>query len=75
MFPTATKDAGPVAGPELLAQAAQKTSLPLVPIGGINAENVAALVKAGAKRVAVCSAICGASDPKAAAEAIRKHLT
>ena len=75
MFPTATKDAGPVAGPELLAQAAQKTSLPLVPIGGINAENVAALVKAGAKRVAVCSAICAASNPKAAAEAIRKHLT
>ena len=74
MFPTTTKDAGPVAGPELLAEAAKHICLPLVPIGGITADNVGRLLEAGAERVAVCAAVCGAADPKAAAAEIRKRL-
>ncbi len=74
IFATATKDAGPPVGPELLAAAAKETSLPIVPIGGINSQNVSALVAAGAKRVAVCSAVCSAEDPKTAAQAIRAQL-
>ena len=74
MFETATKDSGPPVGPELLQQVAAEIPLPLVPIGGIVAENVPALVRAGARRVAVCSAVCSSADPKSAAEAIRAQL-
>lgn len=74
MFETATKDAGPAPGLDLLRQASEQMTLPIVPIGGINASNVKQLVAAGAKRVAVCSAICSAADPRAAAEEIRKQL-
>lgn len=74
MFASTTKDAGPVAGPELLAEAARFTCLPLVPIGGITADNVGLLREAGAERVAVCAAVCRAADPKAAAAEIRKRL-
>ena len=74
MFPTATKQAGPIAGPELLAEASEEITLPLVPIGGINAGNVEQLVAAGAERVAVCAAVCAAESPKAAAEAIKSQL-
>ncbi len=74
MFPTTTKDAGPIAGAELLKQATEEVSLPIVPIGGITTENIDQLVKAGAKRVAVCSAICSAQNPKDAAAAIKARL-
>jgi thiamine-phosphate pyrophosphorylase len=74
MFATATKDAGPIAGPRLLAKVSAEIALPIVPIGGITADNVAQLVAAGARRVAVSSAICTAADPKSAAEAIKAKL-
>ncbi len=71
MFQTDTKDAGPLAGPELLKQAVHEIGLPVVPIGGINADNVNQLIDAGAQRVAVCSAVCASEDPRGAAEQIR----
>ena len=74
IFETATKDAGPPVGPELLKEVAEAVSLPLCPIGGISAENVQQLVAVGAKRVAVCGAVCSTRDPKAAAEAILTQL-
>ncbi len=74
MFATDTKDAGPVVGPELVAKVAPESSRPLVAIGGINADNVQQIIDAGLRRVAVCSAICAADDPKAAAKAIRQKL-
>ena len=75
MFPTATKDAGRVAGPELLERALAASSLPVVAIGGIDADNVAELASAGAKCVAVCSAVIAAPDPAAAAARIKARLT
>jgi thiamine-phosphate pyrophosphorylase len=74
MFPTNTKTIEELPGPGLLKVASEKISPPLVPIGGITAENVAQLVAVGAKRVAVCSAVCLAGDPKTAAETIRRQL-
>ena len=74
MFETTTKDAGPIAGPDLLSEVAGQIAAPIVPIGGINAENVGQLVAAGARRVSVCSAVCGAEDPRAAAKAIREQI-
>lgn len=46
----------------------------LVAIGGINAANAAAVVEAGADCLAVVSAICGASDPCAAARELRSII-
>lgn len=71
MFATGTKDAGPIAGAELLKQASEEIGVPLVPIGGITAENVDELIDAGAQRVAVCAAVCAAENPRRAAEEIR----
>ncbi|MBS3733465.1 MAG: thiamine phosphate synthase [Phycisphaerae bacterium] len=75
VFRTDTKDAGEPQGPQLYRAVADAVGdVPLVPIGGINAENVSDLVDAGAVRVAVSSAVCAADDPKAAARTIRKQL-
>ena len=74
MFPTTTKDAGPVVGARLLKEALGETTIPLVCIGGINARNVGKLRAAGATCVSVCSAVCKGRDPKAAAAAIKKQM-
>jgi len=75
IYATSTKpDAEPVVGVSLLKQAAECTNLPIVPIGGINAQNVGELVQNGARRVAVCSAICHGEDVQATAEGIRQQL-
>ena len=75
MYKTATKDR-PGAGPQLLRDAIEKFSspLPIVPVGGIDASNVGELIAAGARRVAVCSAICRADNPQAAAAAIKQLI-
>jgi len=75
MFPTSTKDAGPIAGVDLLRDAAEKIKLPLCPIGGITPENVKQLKAAGAERVAVCGAICRAGGPQAVAAALVEKLS
>ena len=76
MFATTTKDRPPV-GPGLLdeiAEAFTEIPLPVVAVGGINADNVGELLSRGAKCVAVCGAINCADNPKSAAEAIKKQL-
>ena len=74
MFPTTTKDAGPIAGPVYLKEVIAEISLPHVVIGGITAGNVGELIAAGARRVAVCSAVIAAADPESAAAEIKKQL-
>ncbi|MBC7346708.1 MAG: thiamine phosphate synthase [Clostridia bacterium] len=75
IFPTATKeDAGPVVGLEGLARVRRVLTLPLVAIGGINRENAAAVLAAGADAVAVISAVVGAVDVRAATAALRALL-
>ena len=68
VFSTATKpDAAPAMGLAGLAAITSRTSLPTVAIGGIKAQHVADVIASGADGIAVVSAICGQSDPKAAA--------
>jgi thiamine-phosphate pyrophosphorylase len=66
MFATTTKEKPQLAGPaylrEYLAEA-RTARLPHLAIGGIGPRNVAELVAAGARGVAVSSAVCGAKDP------------
>ena len=74
IYTTDTKDAGAPIGLDLLTQAAAEIPLPLVPVGGITAENAAELLAAGAHCLAVCSAVSSAEDPKAAARAIKEQI-
>ncbi len=63
VFATATKpDAAPAMHLAGLAAVRAACPLPIVAIGGISADNAAAVVAAGADGVAVVSAICAAPD-------------
>ena len=62
-------------GPDLVRRCAPLAgSLPFFPIGGITVENAAALVKAGARRLAVGAGILGARDPAGAVRALASLL-
>jgi thiamine-phosphate pyrophosphorylase len=66
-FPSATKPAAPAAGAGLLRSAATELALPVVAIGGVDADNAGALIAAGADCVAVVSALFDATDIEAQA--------
>jgi len=74
IFPSVTKNAGDALGPDVITDFCRDITVPVIPIGGITAENVSQVVDAGARRVAVCSAVCGQDDPKQAARAIRAQI-
>lgn len=68
---TPTKPGRAPVGHELVRHAANRLEKPFFAIGGIDPENVAAVVAAGARRVAVVRAIRDATDPRASAAALR----
>ena len=75
-FPTITKEARARAAPEILAWWAELMELPAVAIGGINAENCAPLVAAGADFLAVISAVWGhPAGPAAGVRALNAAIT
>jgi len=74
IFQTPTKpDYGSV-GTELIGQVLQAVRLPVVCIGGIDCGNLAAVLEAGAERVAVVRAVCAAPDPESAARELKQAL-
>ncbi len=75
LFGTTSKDSPYSArGLEALREiAALAGALPVVAIGGIDSQNLDAVLAAGARGVAVISAIAGAADPEAAARALTSH--
>ncbi|MEO6030940.1 MAG: thiamine phosphate synthase [Burkholderiaceae bacterium] len=75
VFATATKpDAAPALGLDGLRAMRALTRRPLVAIGGIDADNVAGVMAAGADGVAVVSALCAAPDPFDAARRLRAAM-
>ncbi len=70
IFPTTSKEKAVVIGVETLARVRKAVSLPIVAIGGINQENVAQVLQAGAQAVAVISAVLGPPDIEAAARGL-----
>lgn len=52
-FPSRTKPDAALAAPQILSAAKKKLQIPLVAIGGVNAENGASLIAAGADMLAV----------------------
>lgn len=71
VFATPTKAGREPVGLALVRHAARHAQVPFFAIGGIEAGNVAEVVAAGARRVAVVRAIAEADDPEAAARTLR----
>ncbi len=72
VYPSGVKPGAVRAPLSLFAQAHDTSDLPLVAIGGITAENAAAVIDAGADAVAVISSVFGAADVRAAAQKIAR---
>ena len=73
-YPTANKpDAGPALQPEGFAALARRAprGVPVIGIGGITAANAGDIMRAGAAGIAVIGAVLAATDPTAAAAALR----
>jgi len=66
---------GPPLGLEALAQITRTVQLPVLAIGGITADRIAAVRAAGAPGVAVIGAVLEAADPQLAAAALRASLS
>jgi len=67
-------DAGEPVGLERIAQIRRRCRLPIVAIGGINAENAEKVREAGADAAAVISAIVAADDIEQAARRLKRLL-
>jgi thiamine-phosphate pyrophosphorylase len=74
VYATPTKAGRPPVGLDLVRYAAEHARQPWFAIGGIDETNVADVVAAGARRIAVVRAICDAPDPERAARALRAAL-
>jgi thiamine-phosphate pyrophosphorylase len=74
VFATPTKPGKAASGFEYVNYAAQKLSIPWYAIGGIDAENLPDVIKAGAKRVAVVRSLMTASDPKLTTQNLLSQL-
>jgi thiamine-phosphate pyrophosphorylase len=74
VFATPTKPTYGAVGLELVRQVTQAVKTPHVAIGGIDGSNVKSVLEAGATRVAIVRAVCGASDIRAAAQALKANL-
>lgn len=75
VFATGTKaDAGAAIGPEGVLPVRKALGRPSVAIGGITVASAEAVIAAGADGVAVVSAIARATDPEAAARALKEAV-
>ena len=74
VFETPTKPGRPSVGLELVEHASEALTLPWFAIGGINVDNLAEVMGAGARRIVVVRAITEAADPPAAASRLAELL-
>ena len=74
VFATATKPGVAPVGLDLVRQVSERVAVPFFAIGGINMDNIGQVMEAGARRVAVVSALLKAEDPRGAARALKERL-
>ena len=74
IFPTASHPGGITGGIALVREVAAAVDLPLLAIGGIDAENMGDVIACGASGAAVITAITTAPDPSAAAASLRDAM-
>jgi len=70
IYPTRSHPNAVPAGPGLIQEMARQVRIPILAVGGITAENVGEVMRAGAAGVAVISAILAAASPQEAAAAL-----
>ena len=75
IFPTQTKDNVPeFLGPASIPRISGKINIPFTVMGGINIDNIDEVLNAGAKRVAVVSAVTKSDDISGAVKALRRRI-
>jgi len=74
-FPSQTKQFDTFTGLDFVRSVNAEIGLPWFPIGGISPDNITQVIAAGASRVAVSSAICGAVDAESMARGLRAQLS
>jgi thiamine-phosphate pyrophosphorylase len=74
-FPSSTKSFQHFPGLGFVREAFAETSRPAFALGGIDLKNVAEVAAAGARGIAVSSAIATADDPQAVAVALKRAIT
>jgi thiamine-phosphate pyrophosphorylase len=74
VFSTPTKPDYEAVGLDLIREVQRAVSIPFVAIGGINGDNIAQVIGAGARRIAVVRAVCGAQDIRNAARILKERL-
>lgn len=74
VFPTNSHPGAPAGGIPLVKSAAQAVSIPILAIGGVNADNIGGVINAGASGAAVITAIAAATDPQAASAALAQNM-
>jgi thiamine-phosphate pyrophosphorylase len=75
VYPTPSKAAyGAPVGVELLAEATSSLTIPVFALGGVKKTSIAELLTAGARGIALISAIIAAPDPRAAAATLLETL-
>jgi thiamine-phosphate pyrophosphorylase len=74
-FQSRTKSFDAFPGLDFIRAAVAETSLPAFALGGIRPDNVAQVVAAGCRRIAVSEVICAAEDPRGVARALKRALT
>ncbi|MEX2106878.1 MAG: thiamine phosphate synthase [Solirubrobacterales bacterium] len=72
IWETPTKAGRAAVGLDLVSHAAEHATHPFFGIGGIDTSNAEQVVRAGARRLCAVRAIRDATDPEAAAEALRR---
>ena len=74
IYPTRTKDYEPSIGIEVIQEILGIVNIPIIAIGAITLENMDEVLKAGASRVAVCSAIIGSKDIYSSTKQFKEKL-
>jgi thiamine-phosphate pyrophosphorylase len=74
VFSTPTKPSYVPVGLDLVRKVTSQVKTPQVAIGGIDATNVEQVLNAGAKRVAIVRAVCGAASVEQAARSLKLQM-
>ncbi len=74
VFSSRTKTFKGFPGLDFVREVAAETTLPWFALGGVTVDNAATVIAAGAKRIAVSSAICVTDEPQLVAVGLKAHL-
>ena len=74
VFATPTKPGRPAVGTQLVREVVSHVTTPFVAIGGIEASNLAPVLEAGARAIAVVRAVYDAPDPAGSARQLREAI-